>query len=345
MQCFLCESELESLDNGYFSHPESNVCRVQYTDHFGVPVEALPEEVVRGDDGSDFFEELENIQIFPFVEDVLREVFAKYGLERLGGVSTGRGWSAFSTFQRCRYLYLRRYVRPIERVSILPVMEPPARAIGTVIHAFLAVYYTRCIVPDYPLTPELLRDEMLAKANPEFVNEGWRVFLAYALFYQGEEIMPLAVEYDLKDPRTSESCRYDLIAYFPRPQDDRAPGTYVVEHKSSERFDDATLNGWANDGEVIGQVMLWERLGLSLRFGKLKGVIVNLLGKQKEPKFHRTTVAPESWQIAQHANDLKRNEAEIHQARALDSWPRSRANCIGRFGKCDLWDYCATTEE
>jgi hypothetical protein len=342
--CFLCGETLEPIPGRNFqTHPEREDCLVRLTDQHGIAVDEVPEIVRREEPTNDFFEELD-IKMFPFVEDALRDIFAKYGLARLGGVSTGRGWSSFSTWQLCRYLYKRRYVEPLHGNSIMPIAEPEARAIGTVIHALLAVYYTRMIVPDYPLTPELLRDELVVKANPEFIHEGWRVFLAYALYYQGENIAPLAIEHDLRDPRTNESCRFDLIAYFAESTYELRAGTYILEHKSSGRFDQATLN-WANDGEVIGQVMLWKRLRLDLRYGELKGVIVNILGKQKEPKMHRVIVSPSMWQVDQHVSDLKQNEAEIQVAKATGRFPRSRASCIHRYGLCDLYDHCCTTED
>lgn len=344
--CFLCEIDLEPGVGRFQVHPDREDCLVKFTDELGIAVD--PELVPALDTANPtelgtagFFEELD-IRLFPFVEEVLYDIFKRYGLARLGGVSTGRGWSVFSTIQRCKYLYYRKYVEQIQTDITIPGMEPEARAVGTVIHAMLAVYYSRMIIADYPLTPELLRDELLKAANPEIVQEGYRVFFAYALYYQGEEIQPLAVEFDLRDPRSNESCRFDLIAFFPKAQSDRLPGTYNVEHKSTARFDDDMLNGWANDGEVLGQMMLWKRLGLDLRFGKLRGTIVNILGKQKEPKFHRTTVAPETFQIDQHRADLRVWEAEMHSARATGVYPRSRANCIHRFGKCDLYDFCAT---
>lgn len=349
--CFLCSEPLEAVEAGIQKHPASETCLVEYTDGFGVALDEQvianfthdgkpPDETEEHPSPNEFFSELD-IRTFPYVEEVLLKIFAKYGIQRLGGVSTGRGWSAFNTFQRCRYLYKRRYLTPVETIDAR-VDEPEARAVGTIIHSLLAVYYTRMIEESYPLTPQLLRDEMLSgNANPDFVNEGYRVFNAYGLYYQSEEIMPLAVEYDLKDPRTGESCRYDLIAFFPKNQNDRLAGTYNVEHKSSSRFDDIALNGWANDGEILGQTMLWDRLKLGLRFGPLRGTIVNILGKQKDPKFHRTTVPPETWQKAQHARDLKFWEAEIQHAKAVNYFPRSRAACIDRFGKCDLYDHCS----
>jgi len=221
------------------------------------------------------------------------------------------------------------------------VIEAPALAIGTLIHTFLAVYYIRMIEPNYPLDPETIYEVARRFANPELVDEAWRVFNAYRLYYKIEVIQPLAVEYDLKDPRTGESCRFDLIAFFPETIGDRRSGTYVLEHKSTSRFDADTLEGWVNDGEVIGQVDLWKRLGLDLRFGPLRGVIVNLLGKHKDPQFHRTIVAPESWQIEAHRSDLRKWGGLIQLAVSTNSFPRARNGCIGRYGRCDYWEHCA----
>jgi hypothetical protein len=188
--------------------------------------------------------------------------------------------------------------------------------------------------------PEMLYREMVTKANPEFVTEAWRVFCAYAIYYQDEEIMPLAIEYDLKDPRTQESCRFDLIAFFPHAHGDRPAGTFNVEHKSASRFDYDTLTAWSGDGEVLGQIALWDELKLHKRFGTLRGVIVNLLGKQKEPKFHRTIVAPSSYQIEQHLDDLKKWEGLIQLSRGTGIFPRARGNCINRWGRCQNFDHC-----
>lgn len=345
--CYLCGEQLETADGGYQVHPDVETCLVRYTDEYGVPLDEEPviaEAPEKDEVEGGFFAELD-ITLFPYIEIVIAEVFANHGVDRLGGVSTGRGWSVFSTFQRCKYLYYRKYIEPIQAAVVIPGFEPKARAVGTMVHSLLAIYYSRMIMPDYPLTPERLRDECLKKGDPEIIHEGWRVFLSYALFYQGEDIRPLAVEFDLRDPRTNESCRFDLIAYFPEAHADRAAGTYNIEHKTSERFDDATLNGWANDGEVLGQMMLWKRMKLHLRFGELRGTIVNILGKQKECKFHRTLVGPETFQIAQHERDLRHGRAEMDMYRSLGYWPRSRANCIARWGKCDLYDVCATIDE
>jgi hypothetical protein len=328
---------LPGPDERMQKHPKVEDCTVEFTDLWGVAVE---EPGVRAPQ-ADLESQMLDITSFPLVDDVLVEIFDKAKLPRLGGMSSGRGWSSFSTFQRCPYAWKQRYVE--QRRPVL-LVESPSLAIGTLIHTFLAVHYMRMMDPKYRLTPEQIYAALRGVCNPKFVEEGWRIFVGYRLFYKHEVITPLAIEYDLKDPRTGESCRYDLIAYYPEWVAGRPPGTYIVEHKSASRFDQDTLEGWVNDGEVIGEVALWQHLGLDHRFGKLRGVIVNLLGKQKDPQYHRTLVAPESWQVGQHLADLKRWEGLIQLARSTDSFPRARNGCIGRYGRCDWFDHCGGME-
>lgn len=339
-RCLLCGAELEpDIARGRQLHPDTPDCEVIFTDGFGVAIDdvesasGVTAPIVRPDDGTEI-----EVQLFPPVDLVLPQLFAEAGHERLGGASSGRGWTSFSIWQRCPHAWYRRYID--QRPPTIYV-ESPARAVGSLIHAFLALFYTNQMDPAFQnLTPEIMYERLRSIANPELVAEAWRVFQAYTLYYSYDRMTPLAAEYDLRDPRTGESCRYDLITHFGDELPGLLPGTYIMEHKSSGRFDRDTIDGWANDGEILGQVMLWKRLGLDKRFGELRGVIVNILGKQQEPKFHRTIVAPTSWQIGQHEQDLKRWEGLIQLARSADSFPRARNGCIGRWGRCDYYEEC-----
>lgn len=337
--CLLCDAPLEPLEDGRQGHPEAADCLVRLTDAWGV---AVDEPAFAEGSGPIVASPMQfDLAFFPFVDDVLMEIFDAAGLPRLGGQSSGHGWSRFSTFQRCPYAYKKRYVTK-ERPTFL--VESPSLAIGSLVHTFLAVHYIRMMDASYPLTPEQIYDQAVRKANPQFVEDSWRVFTAYRIFYIHEVVQPLAIEHDLRDPRTGESCRYDGVFFYPESIAGRPAGTYIAEHKSCSRFDGDTLEGWVNDGEVIGEVALWKKLGLDHRFGKLQGVIVNLLGKQKAPQFHRAWISPESWQIEGHLDDLRRHDGLIQLARSTNSFPRSRAGCISRYGRCDYFDHCATGE-
>ena len=338
----LCSVQLQAVaHHGIQRHPQAATCRVRYTDAFGVCL--TDEEALIADTIADEPPEPQGppeslFDLHPPVEWVLGELFASFGLPRLGGISTGKGWSGYAAAQRCLYLWRKRY---IERQSGM-ISERRSLAIGTLVHTLLALHYANQLKRYTEITPQVCHDYLITRANPELVREGWRVFQSYRLYYAYDPLQPLAVEYDLKDPRTGESCRYDLIGYYSKPSPGRVAGTYVFEHKTSERFDFDTLEGWAGDGEVIGEAALWRRLGLDKRFGPLRGVVINILGKQQEPKFHRTTVAPSQTLIDAHFDDLRRWDGLLALCKASNNFPRSRANCIGRYGRCDWWEHCAT---
>jgi len=335
--CLLCDRELSPREDGFFNHPEVDDCLVEYTDSFGVSVELVipPDDEPIEEPVSGGIE----LILHPFVDAVVSRIFHDHGVERLGGASTGRGWSSFNLFQKCPYAWKRRY---IEHAEPFIAVESPAIAVGSLVHTYLAVMYMRKINPRYPLTPDTLHERVRLECNPEYAAEAWRLFVAYRLFYQYDQFTPLAVELNLRDPRNNESCRYDLVAYFSDEAPMRLPGTYIIEHKTKQRFDRAATDGWSNDGEVLGQVELWKRLGLDKRYGPLRGVIMNIIGRQKEVQFTRTIIAPSSWQTGQHREDLKRWEGAIQLASATDNFPRARHSCIDRYGFCEWWDHCTT---
>ncbi len=277
-------------------------------------------------------------------EEGINALFEEYGQEKLGGASGDLGWSSFYSFQRCPYLWKRNYLDGQRFKDEVP----NALIIGSLLHLFLALRYQTWIDLTYSINPELAY-EFLGKQNlnPEALKEAWRIYDGYKAQYDGEQayLIPQAVEYHTVDPRTKESCRYDMIATVDAsklpPGISMKAGTWIYEHKTASRRDDSTLTGWVNDGEVIGQVMLYDRLKLYKRFGPLQGVIINLCGKQKKQSFDRVQVSPARWQKNQHGKDLKVWQAFRELCVAQGSFPRSRANCINRWGKCSQWDHCA----
>jgi len=79
--CLLCGAELTPLDDGNQEHPDTPDCEVRLTDAWGVAIQTpSPEPEEPG---------VIEIKTFPFVDEVLTEIFAKSGLPRLGGVSSG----------------------------------------------------------------------------------------------------------------------------------------------------------------------------------------------------------------------------------------------------------------
>jgi hypothetical protein len=348
--CILCQRPLsETTAPNLYLHEVAEDCLVRVADHHGI---SLDDGFVV--DGEDIFPRAaepefdERVIILPTwkpIEEVMGEIFADLGLDRLGGRSTGSGWSSVSLFQKCRYAWKKNYlVEKTEDKTFMGEILP--LAVGILVHTYLALHYQRMLVADYPLTADDVNQRVReAGCNPEVFLEAWRLFSAYRLFYKNEVIVPLAIEANYVDPRTNDSCRYDLVAYFPDEVPGRLPGTYVVEHKTASRFDQNTLEAWPGDGEILGQINAWQRLHLDKRFGPLRGVLVNLIGKQKMPEFHRTIAAPTSFAIEQHRADLRQTNAEIQLAKTTGVFPRSRANCIHRFGRCQFWDHCNLGED
>jgi hypothetical protein len=275
------------------------------------------------------------------LDEVLVEVFTKYGMPRLGGAS-GRGWSTHAAFQRCPLLYkLRMSGTALRRTG--PGNEN--LEIGSAFHTLAALHYTWMIQDQLKLTPEVLREELLdAKINIKVIMEAWRLYEAYSMHYNVDCLYPLAIE-EWANDYEDNTCRYDLVARVDEPQAGIVPGTWIVEHKTASRFDDATLDGWRNDGEVLGQIMIWKRANLDEIYGELRGVIVNITGKQKIPQFHRTIVPVQAWHVPEHAQDLKVWSALRQMCEVTDTWPRSRVNCVSRFGKCEMFDVCAENRQ
>lgn len=340
--CILCHRDLvETTTPGILMHDDVEDCLVRVTDDLGVSMDDRYE--VRGQEiwtlDEDKRSNIIELPTFKPMEEAMIEIFASAGLDRLGGRSTGSGWSNVSLFQRCRYAWSLNY-RHEKQASVL-AGEPVPLAVGILVHTYLALHYQLMMVPDYPLTPDIVDTRVRELGcSPEVVGEAWRLFKAYRLYYRLEKIQPLAIEANFVDPRTNQSCRYDMIAYVPEETPGRLPGTYVVEHKTASRFDRSTIEGWLGDGEILGQVDTWERLHLDKRFGPLRGVIINLLGKQKTPEFSRVLAAPSAFAIEQHRRDLRHWNAEIQLANATNTFPRSRANCISRYGFCGFWNHC-----
>jgi intein/homing endonuclease len=243
--CLLCGVALTTVTADLQEHPETPDCDVRHTDAWGVAI-------TKAADGKLALQDPDQLDIstFPFVDEVLGEIFEAAGVSRLGGISSGRGWSSFSTFQRCPHAWNKRYQLKVKPTFFV---ESPALAIGSLIHTYLAVHYIRMMDASYPLTPEAIFEKARRAANPQFVDEAWRVFIAYRMFYINEVIQPLAVEYDLRDPRSNESCRFDLVAFFPDSIAGRAPGTYVIEHKcleSQEKVQDYATGKLHTIGEL-----------------------------------------------------------------------------------------------
>lgn len=359
-RCLLCGATLQATSvSNLWQHPESETCKVTLADDDGVCADDayflaqdgnIWERDVKEDgdaaaaaafDGTGELVSLSSA--FVPCDQALEIIFSNAGVPRLGGASGDRGWSSVSTFQRCPYLWKRRYMT-VQPPALGP--GPAALEIGGLVHTFLALHYMQVIDTAYPLSPVRCRDSLLAAmVTPDHVHEAWRLYEAYFAYYAHDDFVPLAVEYHLVDPVTKRSCRYDLICRLDKAQAGLLPGTYLMDHKTLSRFDQNALLQWKNDGELIGQWELYEKLHLEKRFGPLQGMCANLIGKQKDPKFERAWIRPSDALIRDHKKSLAVWSARIDLAKATGDFPRARANCISKHGRCDQADHCTQESE
>ncbi|HEX7094920.1 MAG TPA: PD-(D/E)XK nuclease family protein, partial [Acidimicrobiales bacterium] len=269
-------------------------------------------------------------------ELVVDVLFENAGVPKLGGASGDRGWSSVSTFQNCPYRWKRVYVDGCREAAVPGAPGPKSLEVGSLVHVLLAIYYSKIIDSTYPLEPESFREALLkGHVTPEHVTEAWRLYEAYTLYYAHDDFVPLAVEYHLVDPRTSRSCRYDVIMRKEKPSSGLLPGTYLFDHKTMSRMDSYALSQWRNNGELIGQWELYEKLKLERRFGELVGMCANIIVKTKDPKFERAWIRPSDALLRDHRKSLAVWSAQMDLAKATNQFPRARANCVGKYGLCD----------
>jgi hypothetical protein len=297
-------------------------------------------------------EVLVSFRLFTPTENALQATFKEYGVPFLGGTSGMEGWSSISLFQRCPYAWARRYLPhyfPRGEPTEFELMDAFSTSVGSLAHVLLAVFYTQKIDPKYPLSPEIVKQGCDKRSvDPAIVEEAWRLFNAYRIFYKFETIKPVMVEALFVDEATKRTCRTDLLVVETADDRGHPPGLYVCDHKTSQRFDDATLTGWHNDGGIIQQADIfaatWEKQPEYQKYGPLQGVIVNIIGKQKTPEFFRAFVHPSRFQVDQHRLEALWWQAQKQMCLATGVFPRARNGCITRYGKCSEWEHCVTGE-
>lgn len=185
-----------------------------------------------------------------------------------------------------------------------------------------------------------LRAQLLAcKVNPDVVTEAYRLDEAYQAYYDNEPLRPLAVE--IRAEAEGVSTRYDLIAEVVPNEANLPPGVWIVEHKTASRADVATLEGWQNDGQILGHMWIYHRAGLVKRYGPLAGVMVDVAVKTKVPQFYRIMVPVSMPRARAHVQDLRAWEGVYRMFDATGYFPRNRKSCIHFGRKCEFFDHCA----
>jgi hypothetical protein len=276
------------------------------------------------------------------LDDALDKICRELGLKSRPGGASAYGWSTRSLLLACPYKYKRLYIEAPKKRN-----GPAAIALetGGLLHQLLAFHYLQ-MLPDKgglkePVDYEWMKGRLLdLEVAAEVVMESYRLFEAYRMQYESDYLEPLDVEIAAEDA-DGNTCRYDAIVNVVPNGDGVAPGTYLCEHKTCARFDFATLESWKNDGQIVGQLLIWKKAKLYKKYGDLAGIIVNLLSKTKIVGFRRIIVPPQEWQLKGHAKDMRVWDAVGSLFQASGYWPRNRYSCRGPYGLCPLHEECA----
>lgn len=274
-------------------------------------------------------------QSFTPVATAIEAISKTHALPKLTGGS-GRGWSRWKLLQRCPYAYYLRYIR-----QLVIEEESSALAVGSLFHAFAATYYHHMITQGKSVTVDAFKAALDDQnVSAEALYKSWYMFEAYRNHYCDDFIIPVAVEHQVEDLKTGNTCRYDLVAQIKKPPEGIKPGFAIVEHKSASRLDASTIDGWDLDGEILGEVVFWQRNRLDKVFGPLTVLIVNVVTKSKVTGFNRTYVHPLSARSAAHIRNLSYMTNLESRLKKANRWPQYFGSCIGRFGRCEYYDHC-----
>jgi hypothetical protein len=84
--------------------------------------------------------------------------------------------------------------------------------------------------------------------------------------------------------------------------------------------------------------MLWPFV--KKQYGKLSGVVVNLIGKQQNQQFQRILARVTEPKLHAHARSLRSVRTAIKACEKQGYFPQHLAGCVHRWGRCDHFEVC-----
>ena len=239
-----------------------------------------------------------------------------------------RGWTSYNKFLACPRMF--KLAKDKVDVGVKLRFE-----MGIAIHFLL-----ECKRRGKSL--EIVKDALLDKeTDAAIVLEAFKIASAYCIRYANEPFEVVAIEEWLIDPVLEYCSRIDLGVrvtrfdpFFP------TEGFWILDYKSTSRFDDTNKTKWKHDGELLGLAHCYIASGQP--YGPLQGVVVDLIGKQKAPKFLRIPVLVRESDLTDWRQAIVRVKDKISllDNTAQTCWEKNNAACVGRYGPCDYYDIC-----
>lgn len=265
-------------------------------------------------------------------------------LESLGrkGGGTPYGWSKHATRFQCWFKYHLSEHLKIDR------FYSPALAVGTLLHEILATWYSTPLGQECEEPIERMLAVCRENGYEKAVDEVMRLAEAYLYYWQprgkliknskgtiisrpddffaeGTEIVAVEEMLQTDDP-FDYTCRMDLAIRRP-------DGIWVVDHKTARALDNGVTD-WALQGEILGLLWLAQK-----KWGdEVKGLIINLITKTKEPKFERLSFRLRPRNVKMHIDAIQAL-LEFQPIAERRGWPRNLASCNGLY-RCQYFEFC-----
>jgi hypothetical protein len=245
------------------------------------------------------------------------------------------GWSSVSVYQTCPHLFANK-----ERRKSIPYTGPGAdkREVGNLFHWLCELRYMPGSTVQWVDTLPIKDALLMLGAMPSVVEEAFRVFDGYQAHYGAESyIKPLAIEGERLAPTVGMTTRVDLVAEF-HGHPTISDGVYFMDHKTTSQMTAEIQKRWSRDGQVL--TALHAGIYGVPPVADFRGVIVNIVGKQKVQKFHRAVILPDDKRLQDFQSEMEYWNAQINLSKATGIFRRERASCSGKYGLCDLFEEC-----
>ncbi len=253
-----------------------------------------------------------------------------------------RGWHRLQQVLECPAKYAWGYLDPNKQEK-----ERDPLVKGSLIHLGLAHYYQRQMERQQGRDPDLyytaeeairLYADIAQGLSAKWADLACKVVATYLQKHGHENWEILAVE-SLADGQIGGhrfTGRFDLVYR------DRRGRIWVVDHKTTTRFNSQQRKFYSISGQMLGyRTLAHQRYGADLA-----GIRLNMIQHTGEIKFQRFDVSPAPHMLREFPKTVQFAEKMIteHTARSKDprDWPmvNSELVCWHRYGACPHLEKC-----
>ena len=261
------------------------------------------------------------------------------------GGSSGYGWSHHGQMSACPEMYRLAEIKRLEITPYDQNMKLNALSFGIVWHWLLEGHHNG----KNPL-PVLKKMQGIPLDDMERLTT---MFLLYKKRYTTFPFKILATEIRIETSIPGVLCiergkmvrktqpysvRYDGVIQYPNG------AIYSFEHKSASDIRNTTGAEWSTSSSIHGQVWAWNRHPIAKKLGPMKGVLMDIATKAKEPDYTRIPLYISQQQLTMHERNLRfwlgwRNQLYKELGPNVE-WPQNNSRCWSRYGPCAFLPHC-----